>query len=254
MEQMASGSACTQATAYLDVAASGRGDHDRIGTRLSRSSARKTAGLSYGLDRQHGQRGQDLNVRDAGPTLCRLMVDPMAAPCSAGRARILWSGLLIFVTVGSMLPFDRLVDCMDRWAGAHREEEVIAQIGDSQRFPSHMRWKRLMPPEEYRGIVRRASLVVSHAGMGTVITARELGKVLIVLPRTARKSEATTDHQLATAEWLKGKRGIYVATSEQHLVELLSSVSRVETFGDLQHDASQALVQRLRAFFISRAT
>ena len=36
---------------------------------------------------------------------------------------------MIFVTVGSMMPFNRLIDTMDRWAAARPDVEMFAQIG-----------------------------------------------------------------------------------------------------------------------------
>ena len=35
---------------------------------------------------------------------------------------------MIFVTVGAQLPFDRLVDTVDAWAGRKGDTEVLAQI------------------------------------------------------------------------------------------------------------------------------
>jgi len=36
---------------------------------------------------------------------------------------------MIFVTVGSMMAFDRLILSMDKWALAHPNSDVLAQIG-----------------------------------------------------------------------------------------------------------------------------
>jgi UDP-N-acetylglucosamine transferase subunit ALG13 len=41
---------------------------------------------------------------------------------------------MIFVTVGSQMPFDRLVEAVDGWVG-QTTREVLAQIGDSQLKP-----------------------------------------------------------------------------------------------------------------------
>jgi len=36
---------------------------------------------------------------------------------------------VILVTVGSMLPFDRLIEAMDKWAADHPGHSLFAQIG-----------------------------------------------------------------------------------------------------------------------------
>ena len=72
---------------------------------------------------------------------------------------------MILLTVGTMRPFDRLVRVVDRWAGAHREEEVIAQIGDRGAYePRHMQWKRFVAPDEFAAMVDRSRLLIAHAG------------------------------------------------------------------------------------------
>lgn len=156
---------------------------------------------------------------------------------------------MIFVTVGSMLPFDRLIRFMDVWASQHRDEPVFAQIGDSAWIPEHMSWERLIGPSEFRRRVEEASIVVSHAGMGSVITARDLGKSIIILPRLAERHEVTTDHQVATARWLSGKPGIFVARSEIELTSLLASVPKGPEQGRTGvAPSAQQLIDRIRSF------
>ena len=117
---------------------------------------------------------------------------------------------MIFVTVGSMFPFNRIVRAMDSWASRHPEEHVLAQIGDGEYEPRHMDWIRKTSPSEFRTNVLSASIVVSHAGMGTIITAAELGRTIVLLPRRVALGEHTTDHQYDTANRLKDKSGIFV--------------------------------------------
>ncbi len=51
----------------------------------------------------------------------------------------------IFVTVGTELPFDRLVRAIDHWAGERgRGSEVFAQIGRTQFRPEHIGWAPLI--------------------------------------------------------------------------------------------------------------
>ena len=44
---------------------------------------------------------------------------------------------MIFVSVGSMLPFERLVQAMDAWAGAHPDTKVVIQYGNGAYKPAH---------------------------------------------------------------------------------------------------------------------
>lgn len=63
--------------------------------------------------------------------------------------------------------------------------------------------------------------MVAHAGMGTVLTALELGKPLLLLPRRGDLHETRNDHQLATARWLQDRPGIHIAWEAPELAPLL---------------------------------
>jgi len=154
---------------------------------------------------------------------------------------------VILVTIGSMFPFDRLIRAMDALA-AEREEEILAQIGDGAYEPRHMRFVRKLPREEFIATIARADLVVGHAGMGTVITAGEHGKAIVIMPRRAGLGEHTNDHQVDTAAWLGGRRGIFVAEDEQALAPAIArarSGGAVETIGAR---APGDFLARIRAF------
>ena len=76
---------------------------------------------------------------------------------------------MIFVTVGTQLPFDRLVKAVDAWAGGNRETAAFAQIGSSAYKPAHMEWAAYLPADAFRRKLEAASLIVSHAGIGNLL-------------------------------------------------------------------------------------
>jgi UDP-N-acetylglucosamine transferase subunit ALG13 len=124
---------------------------------------------------------------------------------------------VIFVTIGSMFPFDRLIRLMDDWAQARPETRILAQIGDGDYVPAHMPWVRKLNQTEFSRTVAEADLVVAHAGMGSVITASQYRKPIVMLPRLRQSGEHTTDHQIATANWLRDKPGVYIADTDADL-------------------------------------
>lgn len=123
---------------------------------------------------------------------------------------------MIFITVGSMLPFDRFITAMDDWAERHPEEQVFAQIGGGAYVP-RMPHARMLTPGEFANHVTNAKLIVAHAGMGSVIMGAEAGKPVVLFPRRAALQEHTTDHQLHTVGWLKDRPGIFVAMDESEI-------------------------------------
>lgn len=130
---------------------------------------------------------------------------------------------MIFVTVGTQLPFDRLVAAVDDWAENHRDEAVIAQIGDCNRPPRNLDWVQSIDQIQFRKLMHDANLIVSHAGMGTIFMAMELKKPLIVMPRRADLGEHRNEHQLATARHLSELDLITVAEDACEMVRLLDN-------------------------------
>ncbi|MBY0241084.1 MAG: glycosyl transferase family 28 [Burkholderiaceae bacterium] len=130
---------------------------------------------------------------------------------------------MIFVTVGSQMPFDRLIRAVDLWAGHTRPDaDIFAQIGDSAYRPAAMRYTRSLTPPEFAHTVAEADVIVAHAGMGSVLSGMERGKPLVLLPRRGDLQETRNDHQIATAHWLARRPGIFVAERDADLPAALA--------------------------------
>lgn len=160
---------------------------------------------------------------------------------------------MIFVTVGAQMPFDRLVQTVDAWAAQVPEADVFAQTGQSGYQPRHMRWVESLDPVQFRQHVLDAELVITHAGMGTMITAMEFSRRLLVMPRRGDLLETRNDHQFGTARAFQSRCGVAVAWDEQ---ELLSILQRQDTLIEPKRIASHAsfeLLQFLRSYIQSCA-
>ena len=83
--------------------------------------------------------------------------------------------------------------------------------------------------------------MISHAGMGSIITALELGKRIIVMPRRANLGEHRNDHQLATAKRLSEQGRIMVAFTEQELVDKLDQLQVFDPTNGSTHKYPHAL-------------
>ncbi len=129
---------------------------------------------------------------------------------------------MIFLTVGKQLPFDRLVEAVDQWA-AKNGTEVVAQVGKGKYIPKHIRYYDFCSPEEMESYFFQAELIVSHAGMGTIIDTVVRKKPIIVLPREKRYGEHRNNHQVDTARSLARMGLVTVAYSEDKLIESIEA-------------------------------
>jgi UDP-N-acetylglucosamine transferase subunit ALG13 len=174
----------------------------------------------------------------------------MAQYSQAKRAPLLGIRPMIFVTVGSMMPFDRLIFNMDMWTRAHTDQDVLAQIGQGSYVPKNMRWTRMLSPSDFRSAVSDALIIVAHAGMGSFFTAMEIHKPIVMLPRMAANREHTTDHQLHTLQWLRQKMGVYAAMSEEELARAIDQAlsDGKDATADFNRFAPEPLLTNIRQF------
>lgn len=155
----------------------------------------------------------------------------------------------IFVAVGTQLPFDRLVRTIDDWAGRAGRTGIFAQIANSTFLPKNIEYSAFVPPKRFRQLTEEADVVIAHAGMGTIITALELGRPVLVMPRLARLQEQRNDHQLASARAFLKHGRIAVAWDERELLARLETIDDlVAEGGVLPKAANPALVGTIRDF------
>jgi UDP-N-acetylglucosamine transferase subunit ALG13 len=159
---------------------------------------------------------------------------------------------MIFVTVGTQLPFDRMIRTIDEWATTSGRK-VFAQIGPAAYRPRHIEFNEFLDAQECRIRVEQARIVIAHAGMGSILTALELGKPIIVMPRQARFGEHRNDHQVATARQLLAQGRVIVAFDEAHLLEKLQTIDNLCGATRISTQASPKLLSTLRNF-IDRVT
>lgn len=156
----------------------------------------------------------------------------------------------IFVTVGTDLPFNRLVETVDKWAKERNRDDVFAQIGETHWEPEHIAFSKMLDPQEFRNRFQEAEFVVSHAGMGTILTSLRYQKPLLVLPRKASFGEHRNEHQLATARYLTEMNKINIAADENVLFNMLDKLENLPVKEKIGHFASETLTRTINDFIL----
>jgi UDP-N-acetylglucosamine transferase subunit ALG13 len=124
--------------------------------------------------------------------------------------------LLIFVALGTdEHPFGRALEIV---APLGAEHELVVQHGHTP--PEEIEgavWHEFMPYDDVVAAMNAASVVVCHAGVGTIMTALGCGKRPLVVVRERGRGEHVDDHQ----------RQIAAALSDRGLVVVVDSAGAV---------------------------
>ncbi len=105
---------------------------------------------------------------------------------------------MIFVTVGSQkFQFNRLLKAIDEAVErCEISEEIFAQTGHCDYKPKNYKYKGYLDRDEFKNIMDRAHIVITHGGTGAIVGAIKAGKKVIAVPRLAKYGEHVDDHQL----------------------------------------------------------
>lgn len=126
------------------------------------------------------------------------------------KCRIWRVDILIFVTLGTQdKPFSRLLEAVEKAISyGFINEEVVVQAGFTKYKSDKMRIFDLIGQEEFSAFINQADLLITHGGVGSIITGLNLGKKVIAAPRQAQYGEHVNDHQLQIIKSFEQKKYI----------------------------------------------
>ena len=138
---------------------------------------------------------------------------------------------MIFVMLGTQNnSFQRLLEEIDKLISKNIiKEEVIVQAGYTQYQPKCEKMKIIdfMPREELDTYEQNANFIITHGGVGSIITSLEKGKKVIAVPRLHQYGEHVNNHQTEIVEkFNQGGNIIGLQTVE----ELEEAIKKVQDF------------------------
>lgn len=105
---------------------------------------------------------------------------------------------MIFITLGSQkFQFNRILKEVDKLIEEDSiNEEVFAQIGNSNYVPRNFQYKQFLDREEFKEYIMKSDIVITHGGTGAIMTAVKENKIVIAVPRLQKYGEHVNDHQI----------------------------------------------------------
>lgn len=144
-----------------------------------------------------------------GPSLLESLTNSLTVVAGAARG-----STRVFVTLGTMPRhrFDALVDAVlaTGWAG----DDTIWQLGATGRTGLPGRVHTEMTPAQIEDAIRGSDVVVTHAGVGSILRVLDLGRCPVTLARRPRRGEIVDDHQEQLVAALVQRNLVVGATPE----------------------------------------
>ena len=104
---------------------------------------------------------------------------------------------MIFVTLGTQeKTFERVLKAMDKSIEKGEiKEKVIVQAGNTKYESKNMEILDLISPDKFQQLVDECDLLITHGGVGSILSAVKQGKKVIAAPRLKKYNEHVNDHQ-----------------------------------------------------------
>lgn len=105
---------------------------------------------------------------------------------------------MILVLLGTQdKPFTRLLKEIDKLKNNKViKEDIVVQAGLTKYKSKNMEIHGLIQIDELMKLMEKSDLVITHGGVGSILSALQLGKKVIAIPRLAEYGEHTNNHQI----------------------------------------------------------
>lgn len=135
---------------------------------------------------------------------------------------------MILVTLGTQdKNFKRLIkqveDCVK--CGVI-DEEVIVQAGYTKYDSKHLKIFDYVNQEEFEKYIKDCSMLITHGGVGSIMSGLNNNKKVIVCPRLSKYKEHTNDHQLDIVNEFAKKNYILPLNEEDSLKDILKQANK----------------------------
>lgn len=131
---------------------------------------------------------------------------------------------MIFVVLGTQkFQLNRLLQKLDEYVEKKMiSDEIFAQIGSSTYKPKYYKYAEFMDKKDFDETIRKADVIISHSGVGTIITAINAQKPVVVYPRLVKYKEHVDNHQLDIAKAFETKKYVLCCYENDDLLEKIN--------------------------------
>lgn len=127
------------------------------------------------------------------------------------------------------------------------DDEVVVQAGFTKFDSKDMKIFSMIDKEKFSKLQDDADLIITHGGVGSIISSLEKGKKVIVVPRLKQYGEHVNDHQIQIAERFKS---LGYVKSVLDINELGKTIKSMKNFIPKEYKRSKSSVITIIEEFI----
>ena len=140
--------------------------------------------------------------------------------------------MILVITGTHPQQFDRALKEVDNLIAMHViNEPVMMQTGYSNYLPKNAKWFKFTNYENMLKLMKKASYVITHGGIGSVLLSLRMNKKTIVVPRLKKFGEHTNDHQLEIVKELDKQNKIIPVYDITQLSNVIENVGSFKSAG-----------------------
>lgn len=133
---------------------------------------------------------------------------------------------MIFVILGTHeLEFKRLLQYLE---DMYIKEEVIIQSGNTNFTSNKYKVIPFLDQNDFNKYIKKSTLVITHGGVGSILTALRHKKKVITMPRLSKYNEHNDDHQLEICNKLSKEGYTMNCTDYDSLKEFIENYKKIE--------------------------
>ncbi|MGN1337970.1 MAG: PssE/Cps14G family polysaccharide biosynthesis glycosyltransferase [Candidatus Coprovivens sp.] len=135
---------------------------------------------------------------------------------------------MILVTLGTQdKPFTRLLDAVQQLIDKGIiEDKVVVQAGCSKYESKDMEIFDLIPMDDFDRLMSECDLLITHGGVGSIVSGLNKNKKVIAIPRLAKYGEHVNDHQKQIIDNFNKKEYIIGIEETDELEDALNKVKK----------------------------
>ena len=115
-------------------------------------------------------------------------------------------------------------------------EKVVVQAGHTKYESKNMQIFSLIPQEELEKYQEKADLIITHGGVGSIVSSIKLGKKVIAIPRLHQYQEHVNDHQKQIVKSFS-KKGYIIGIND--VEELEEAIYKAHEFIPNKYDTRE---------------